>query len=109
MPDILQRPADPRIAPRRILFRHPHDESPDLCEHARTTAPPFHVRPLRAGLRSERNAAAHEIRAEEANRTPRRAFTQLIRTTDRLHIVDKIAAASVFCLPLLNKESSGGR
>ncbi len=46
MADVLQRADDPRVAPRRILFGHPHDQSPDLREHARTTAPPLRVRPF---------------------------------------------------------------
>ena len=29
-----------------FAFRHPHDESPDLRQHARTPAPPARVRPF---------------------------------------------------------------
>ena len=46
MPEILERPADSGVAPRRVLFRHAHDESRDVGEHARTTALPPRVRPL---------------------------------------------------------------
>src|SRR5207244_6249919 len=31
---------------RRIVFGHPHDESPGLRDHARTTAAPLRVRPF---------------------------------------------------------------
>jgi hypothetical protein len=34
MPDIRQRPLDSRVAPCRILNRHPHDELTDLCQNA---------------------------------------------------------------------------
>ena len=36
--DVLQRALDPRVAPRRILCSHPHDQRPDLEEHASPTA-----------------------------------------------------------------------
>ena len=39
MPDVLQGPWDPRIAPRRIFLRHPHNQAPDLGEHPATTQP----------------------------------------------------------------------
>jgi len=29
---VLQRALDPRVAPGRILLRHPHDQAPDLDE-----------------------------------------------------------------------------
>jgi hypothetical protein len=32
MPHILQRTLDPRVAPRRIFLRHPHDQAPNLEE-----------------------------------------------------------------------------
>ena len=46
MADVLQRAEDPRVAPRGILLGHPHDQTPDLREHARTTASPLRVRPF---------------------------------------------------------------
>src|ERR1700674_420743 len=46
MSEILERPANPAVAPGGILLRHAHDEPPDLREHTRTTAPPLRVRPL---------------------------------------------------------------
>ena len=46
MPDVLQRALDPRVAPRRILLRHPHDQPPNLGEHAAPTRPGRRVRPL---------------------------------------------------------------
>src|SRR3989442_4065530 len=45
MPDILQRPLNPCVAPGGILFRHPDNEMLDLFEHAPTTWP-ANVRPL---------------------------------------------------------------
>ena len=39
MPDVLQRALDPRVAPRRILRRHPHHEVPDFGEHTAMTTP----------------------------------------------------------------------
>src|SRR5207244_10809720 len=44
--DILQRAKDPRVAPRGILLGHAHHQTPDLREHARTTAPSLRVRPF---------------------------------------------------------------
>ena len=46
MADVFQGAEDPRVAPCRIVFGHPHDESPDLRDHARTTAAPLRVRPF---------------------------------------------------------------
>jgi hypothetical protein len=46
MPDVLQCASEPRVTPRRVLLDHPNHQSPDLREHARTTALPLHVRPL---------------------------------------------------------------
>jgi hypothetical protein len=45
MADVRKRTLDPRIAPRRIVRRHPYDELTDLDQH---TAPPrfLGVRPL---------------------------------------------------------------
>ena len=37
MPDVLQRPLDPRVTPRRVLLRHPDDELADLREDAATS------------------------------------------------------------------------
>jgi hypothetical protein len=30
MPDVLERALDPRVAPRWVLLRHPHDQAADL-------------------------------------------------------------------------------
>ena len=46
MPKILQRPADPGIAPRRVLLGHPHHQPPNLRDHTRTTGPALRVRPF---------------------------------------------------------------
>src|SRR5258706_7186442 len=46
MADILQRTLDPRVAPGRILFRHPHDEPLDFGEYAATAGPTRGTRPL---------------------------------------------------------------
>jgi len=46
MSDVLQRTLDPRVTRRRIFLRNPHDESPDLGEHASTAGPTARVRPL---------------------------------------------------------------
>jgi hypothetical protein len=46
MADVLQRAEDPRVAPRGILLGHAHHQTPDLREHARTTAAPLRIRPL---------------------------------------------------------------
>src|SRR5690242_6614929 len=39
MAEILERTLDPRVAPRRVLFRHPHHELSDLGEYAATSYP----------------------------------------------------------------------
>ena len=39
MADVFQRALDPRVPPRRILLRHPHDEPPNLQQDTATTAP----------------------------------------------------------------------
>ena len=46
MPDVLQRALDTRVAPRRILLRHSHDQPPDLDQHAATAEPAAGVRPF---------------------------------------------------------------
>jgi hypothetical protein len=45
MPDVLERPLDSGVTPRRILFSHPHDQLPDFEEDA-TPARLSRVRPL---------------------------------------------------------------
>ena len=40
MADVFQRALDPRVPPRRILLRHPHDEPSNLQQDAATTGPP---------------------------------------------------------------------
>src|SRR5438552_6780093 len=44
--EILQRAADPGIAPRRVLLGHPDHQLPNLYEYATPTALPLRVRPL---------------------------------------------------------------
>jgi hypothetical protein len=46
MPEILQGPSDSRVSASRILFGHPHDQPPDLHEHARPTRSSCRVRPF---------------------------------------------------------------
>ena len=46
MSKVLQRATDPRVAPGWILFRHPHDEPPDLREHALLTVPTLRMGPF---------------------------------------------------------------
>jgi hypothetical protein len=46
MPDVLQRAANPRVAPRRVLLRHAHNQPPDLRKHARTNTSSFAVGPF---------------------------------------------------------------
>ena len=46
MPDVLQGPLDARIAPGRILFRHPHRQAPNLRQHSTTAWATSCVRPL---------------------------------------------------------------
>src|SRR5262245_1747094 len=46
MADVLQRADDSGVAPRRILRGHAHHQTPDLGQHARTTASGLRVRPL---------------------------------------------------------------
>src|SRR5262245_32360987 len=70
MPEVLQRTSDSRIPPGRILLCHPHDQSPDLREDARTARSARRVRPLardelampaqdRIGRDNRRNLAQH--------------------------------------------------
>jgi hypothetical protein len=46
MPHVLERALDPRVAPRRILPRHPQNQSPDLDEDAATMLAGSLVRPF---------------------------------------------------------------
>jgi len=46
MADVPQRADDSGVAPRRILRGHAHYQTPDLGQHARTTASRLRVRPL---------------------------------------------------------------
>ena len=46
MPEILQRTLDARVAPTRILGRHPHDQPADLREHTGPSRTPLRVRPF---------------------------------------------------------------
>ena len=46
MIQILQRALDARVAPPRVLSRHPHDEAADLREHTGPSGTPFRVRPF---------------------------------------------------------------
>jgi hypothetical protein len=41
MADVLQRADHPGVAPRKVVFRHPDDQVPDLREHAKTTTAPL--------------------------------------------------------------------
>src|SRR5437868_14117554 len=70
MPEVLQRTADSRITPGRILLRHPHDQPADLREDARTARSARRVGPLardelavpaqdRIGRDNRRNLAQH--------------------------------------------------
>ena len=45
MADILERPMDPRVASRRILRRHPHDQLTDLDYDTASSQSPD-IRPL---------------------------------------------------------------
>jgi hypothetical protein len=46
MIEILQRALDARVAPPRVLGRHPDDEPADLREYARPSETPSRVRPF---------------------------------------------------------------
>src|SRR4029453_11868032 len=46
MTNVPQRPLNARVAPARILCRHPQDQAPNLGEHARSTSSPPGVRPF---------------------------------------------------------------
>ena len=46
MPDVLQRPLDPRVSPLRIVGRHAHHETPNLLLHARSPWALAWVRPF---------------------------------------------------------------
>lgn len=46
MIEILQRAQEARVAPPRVLRRHPHHEPADLREYARPSGPPSRVRPF---------------------------------------------------------------
>ena len=46
MADILEGALYPRVAPRRILPGHAHDQTPNLGEHAAPTHPGRRVRPF---------------------------------------------------------------
>ena len=46
MIQILQRALDARVAPARILGRHPHDEAANLREHAGPSRTTLRVRPF---------------------------------------------------------------
>ena len=39
MPNVLEGPANARVAPGWVFFGHPHDELPDLLDHAGTSEP----------------------------------------------------------------------
>ena len=65
MTDIREGALNPRVAPRRVLLRHPQDQPSDLGEHARTTAPPLRVRPLprdQLPMPAENRVGRHERR-----------------------------------------------
>jgi hypothetical protein len=46
MTDVLESTLDPRVAPPGILFRHPHHEAADFCQHLMAAGPLPCVRPF---------------------------------------------------------------
>jgi len=46
MSNIFQGALNPRIAPRRVLGRHPHNQTRDLLEYAGASWPPSSIRPF---------------------------------------------------------------
>ena len=77
MPDIPQRSLDACIAPRRILFRHPHRQTPNLREHSPTTLATSGVRPLPGDELPM--PAQQRVRSDDGHDLPQPSTAQPIR------------------------------